>query len=240
VEYALRQADGLLVTTPALEERLQAFNPAIQVAPHALDERLLVPRRPAPARRRKVIGYMGTRTHDDDLLMIAPALQAVCRRHPEVELQLIGVADRPAARQALSGLPARWIEVPADETEYPLFLMWFSGQVGWHIGLAPLVDSPFNQVKSDIKLLDYAAIAAAGVFSRGPAYAGSVRHLENGWLAENTPPAWEEALERLLADEPLRLELARAANLELYTRRTLAQAAPRWAQAFDALLPGGD
>jgi len=261
LEYCLQQADGVMVSTPQLAARLQHFVPTSQgctqpgctqpgctqpgctqperwvVLPNALDERLLVRRWPPLPEKRVVIGVMGTVTHDDDLMLILPALQAVCRRHPgTVVLQIVGVTSQSATQERLQSLPVRYLNPSPQEQAYPLFMPWFTAQARWDIALAPLRDTPFNASKSDIKFLDYAAIGAAGVFSRLPPYQSSVQHLENGWLAENTPDAWEEALETLIADVTLRRRIAHNAMRYLYQHRTLARRAGDWLQAVQTWL----
>jgi processive 1,2-diacylglycerol beta-glucosyltransferase len=206
-----------------------------------LDERLLPgsgwPRPASPfGARRPVIGCMGTMTHDNDLRMILPALQAVWRRHPETELQMIGMVANDPARGMWADLPVRQVGPLPEENEYPLFMVWFAGVVHWDIALAPLEDDDFNRCKSDIKFLDYSAIGAAGIFSRVPAYASSVDHRQTGWLAENTPAAWEEALETLLTDIPLREQIAHQATSHLFSQRILARRAPDWRRAIEELL----
>ena len=242
VAYLLRLAHGAIVTTPALRERLLSYNPNILVLANQLDERLLVGRSPAqlaPPRpdERLVIGYMGTFTHDEDFLMLLPALQAVCKRHPgKLELQVVGGLRAEATKKALADLPVRYLYPRPEEHEYPMFMIWFTSQMRWDIALAPLCDNPFTRCKSDIKFLDYAAIGAAGIYSQSTAYSATVAHRENGWLAENTPAAWEEALETLLANAELRLHIARSATRYLYNERTLTQRAPDWVAAVRTLL----
>jgi processive 1,2-diacylglycerol beta-glucosyltransferase len=48
IEFCLRQASGIIVTTPALKTRLEHYNSNILILPNALDERLLVRRIPSP------------------------------------------------------------------------------------------------------------------------------------------------------------------------------------------------
>jgi glycosyltransferase involved in cell wall biosynthesis len=249
VNFFLRQSDGVLVTTPELAERLAEFNSRIIVVPHALDERLLVSsdntsenlaqkimRALRPARGRIAIGYMGTFTHDDDLLMILPALREVWQRHArEIEFQFVGVVKRGETFQGLKGLPIRMICPQAGKTDYLSFMPWFSSRVRWDIAISPLQDTPFNRCKSDIKFLDYCAIGAAGVFSRVSAYASTVRHLETGWLVENKPEAWIEALEQLISDASLRKQLAHNAKQYLYSARILAHCAAKWVNALEEL-----
>jgi processive 1,2-diacylglycerol beta-glucosyltransferase len=247
VDFFLRQADGVLVTTPELAERLAEFNSRIIVVPHALDERLLaggdksseslaqkLVRALRPARGRIVIGYMGTFTHDDDLLMILPALQTVWQRHArEIEFQFAGVVGHGETFQTMKGLPVRMVHPKAGKTEYLSFMPWFSSRVRWDIAISPLKDTQFNRCKSDIKFLDYCAIGAAGVFSRVPAYASTVRHLETGWLAENNPEAWIEALEQLISDVAFRGKLTSNAMTYLHSERVLARCAHKWLEALE-------
>jgi hypothetical protein len=179
---------------------------------------------------------MGTRTHDDDLMLILPALRAVCERHPgKVEIQLVGVAGRAETNEALKGLPVRFTLPRAEEVEYPLFMLWFTSRVHWDIALAPLEDTLFNQCKSDIKFLDYSAIGAAGVYSRVAAYASSVQHKETGWLAENEVGAWETALEELISNDQLRMQLAQQATWYLFSRRVLLHSVQHWSAALSNL-----
>ena len=243
LQFLLTQADGLVVTTSALAERFAPLNSRIGVVPNALDERLLAGSKPAPhdtsfGRRRVVIGYMGTPTHDDDLMMILPALQKIAQEHrDECEFQIVGGARQVRTFESLGKLPVRVINPRPGEAEYPLFMLWYSSRLGWDIGLAPLRDTPFNHCKSDIKFLDYSAIGAAGIYSRGPAYDSSVQHLETGWIVDNDVNAWSEALEELISDDDMRLHLARNATRHLYSKRTLARSASRWLEALDSLLP---
>jgi glycosyltransferase involved in cell wall biosynthesis len=244
VRFLLHQADGVLVTTEALKERFLPLNHNVAVLPHALDERLLVRRGVrrdgSPfGPRKQVIGYMGTFTHDNDLLMILPALQAVCRRHQEnVELQIVGVIGQEKNLQALGNLPVRIIGPSSSEAAYPLFMLWFTTRISWDIALSPLEDTCFNQCKSDIKFLDYGAIGAAGIYSRVPAYTPSVHHAESGLLVDNDSTAWEEALEALLSDSELRMHVAGGAARTLYQDRSLEHCAPQWLSAVDNLLEG--
>lgn len=240
VEFFLRQADDVWVTTSGLRQRFAAYNRRIAVVPHALDERLLAPKKRSRTDWRRssriTIGYMGTFSHDDDLLMIVPALRAVCERQREkIDIQLVGVAERPQTLEALRDLPVTVVPLTPDRVEYPRFMSWFT-RLKWDVAIAPLMDSPFTRCKSDIKFLDYAALGAAGIYSRLPAYESSVRHRETGWLTENTPEAWQGALETLLTDKALRAKLVRKAQHYLYDQRVLAHSAAAWRAALRELI----
>ena len=213
VRYLAREADGVIVSTEALKARLARLNPRVAVVPNALDERLFDAGVPGSNgvqdSGRKVIGFMGTFSHDADLMMILQALRATLRRHPDaLELQLVcGVADAAVLR-AFEGLPLRVLEL-TGQNEYPTFVRWMTSTLRWDLAIAPLEDNPFSRCKSDIKFLDYGALSIAGIYSRVPAYKQTVRHLETGYLAENTPEAWAE----LKAEVRARIEKRRRAKL---------------------------
>jgi hypothetical protein len=180
---------------------------------------------------------MGTLTHDHDVRMMLPALAEVLGRPGRtVRLECIGSVGDAAAVDGLDALPIRFLRPAPDEVEYPLFMLWFTTTVRWDIALAPLMDTPFNRCKSDLKYLDYAAVGAAGIYSRVAPYQAGIRHLETGWLADNTPAAWVEALDGLIGDADLRRRLAAAGQAELVGQRTLAHRAGDWVTAIDRLL----
>jgi len=180
---------------------------------------------------------MGTFTHDDDLMMVLPALRSLYRNHgDEVEFQIVGGMGCKDTWEALSELPVRVVSPQPAESAYPLFMLWFTSRLRWDVAISPLLDTPFNRCKSDIKFLDYSAIGAAGIYSRVPAYESSVHHMETGLLVDNDVKAWVQALETLLSDDNLRLELAKNAMKHLFAQRTLGCRAQDWLTALDRLL----
>lgn len=241
VTFLLRQADAVLVTTPTLRLKILEYNQNIHILPNQLDERLLVYRPPVdPIRqidhRPLVVGYMGTFTHEEDLRMVLPALESIHRRHAgKIEFQLVGVLKNEEVKQELLQLPVRYVYPNPEEHEYPLFMLWFTGHVQWDIAISPLKSTPFNDCKSDIKFLDYAAIGAAGIFSQSPAYNSSIQQKQNGLLVESTPEAWEDALEKFVEQPDLRHEIARNASRYLYSDRILAKRATDWVKLIQAL-----
>ncbi len=236
--FLLHEADLIIVTTAELAKRFVNYNAHIRIIPNFLDERLLGSGRLATPfmERRITIGYMGTLTHDDDFLLMLPALRKVVQKYSDrVRVQLIGAIAHANTWPLLSDLPLYVLPLSPIEAEYPLFVPWFTSRVQWDIAISPLCDDDFNRCKSDIKFLDYSAIGAAGIYSRVPAYMGSVVHGETGWLAENTTEAWVEALETLILDASLRRRIASNARQYLYSERIVARAVQYWVDAFESL-----
>lgn len=241
--YFLREADGLLVSTPALAERLARLNPYIRILPNALDEQLLPPQQEVAARLSQtqtqdaplVLGYMGTLTHAADLEMIIEPLRRLLTELGErVVLQIIGVSQQQARLQALFGKQVQMLD-PGAAVHYEKFMPWFGRQAHWDIALAPLTGRPFNRYKSDIKYLDYAALGVAGVYSAQGPYAATIRHEATGLLVAEDVDAWYAALRRLVDDAALRQRLALGALQELHATRTLATRAVDWLTAIEDL-----
>jgi glycosyltransferase involved in cell wall biosynthesis len=242
VAFFLRQADALLVSTPRLAERFAGYNDRILVAPNALDERLLASphgRQSHPFHRPFVVGYMGTRTHDEDLRLILPALHQVGQQASlRLELHLVGGVARVETTQALAALPFPVRQVEPPSAEYPEFMLWFTGSLSWDLALAPLVENDFTRVKSDVKFLDYSALGAPGIYSSGPVYSESVQHRVTGWLAAATTDSWREAILTLIEDAALRRELAANAHRHLFESRILAHRCQDWIAALETVWYG--
>src|SRR4051794_26707779 len=101
MRYFARESDGIIVSTDLLRERMSRLNDVVAVVPNALDERLWQIPEATGNSGRKTIGYMGTATHDSDLMMILNPLRDTLRKYKgQVELQLIGVAADRAVLEA--------------------------------------------------------------------------------------------------------------------------------------------
>ncbi len=184
VRYFLENADGIIVTTDSLREQFVQYNSQISVVPNVLDERLFSnPTGKPVSKDRIIIGYMGTNTHAADLKLVIPAMQEIMNYFPgRIQFQVLGVTTKEETLRALEALPAKVITPDASLRPYHKFVPWFQENIHWDIGLCPLLDTPFNQCKSDIKHLDYGAARIAGIYSRVPSYESTVRHLETGYL----------------------------------------------------------
>ena len=237
-EHLLRQADGVLVTTDNLRQRLSDLASAIHVLPNALDERLLI-RRPTrqPHDGRIIIGYMGTRTHDEDLRMILPVLRDIISAFGDkVGVQLLGGTAKDATLMELAELGVELISPPPLATLYDKFVPWFVENIHWDIGIGPLRDTAFTRCKSDIKYLDYSAAGIPGIYSHVPAYQDTVEHLRTGYLVDNTPASWQTALEHLIREPELRAAIAHEAEKDVLENRTLEANVDRWKQTLEQIL----
>jgi Glycosyl transferases group 1 len=99
----------------------------------------------------------------------------------------------------------------------------FLAMPGRHIGLAPLLDLPFNRGRSYTKFFDITRCGAVGVYSPGSVYSEVVSHGQDGLVVELEQEVWVEAILSLAQDEPLRQRLLRNAEVKSTELTGLAQ-----------------
>ena len=232
VRYLASRADHIVTSTYPLQKRLSALNPSISVIQNHLDEQLFPSTLPEePPGDNVTIGYMGTASHEADLLGILEPLRALLSRNRNrISLELVGVVDEFRMKAMFGNLPVTLRTPPRECVEYPDFVKWMRTSLAWDIGLAPLDDTPFTACKSDIKWLDYAFLGIPGIFSRTPAYQDSVTDGETGLLVDATPQAWYDALLNMTEDVALRGRIRKTAFETVCETRSLAHNAHQWVE----------
>ena len=220
VRSVIEQVDLCVCATEELAHHVRGMRIPAFVLPNGFDAATLDAARLA-ARRRAAspgdglirIGYAaGTRTHQRDFAVAAPALARILAQHPACRLVLFREAD--------SAVPL------LDAAEFP-DLVSYAGQIEWRakvglaelpaemarfdINIAPLeVGNPFCEAKSELKFYEAALAGAVSIVSPTGPMARLVRNGETGFLAD-IPDAWFESLNALIADPALRARLAAAA-----------------------------
>lgn len=161
-----------------------------------------------------IIGYIGGLSHNDDLDLVLPAIKTILTKYPQVRFQMMGQMDIARAKKVFSkwkqGLRERILLMNATRTqpEFPAYL----AEQPWNIGIAPLIDSPFNECKSHIKWMEYSMYKIPVVASRIYPYykdimgVPTIEHEETGLLCD-TVEDWVENLSRLIESEELRKKL---------------------------------
>ena len=241
VRRMLTAADTVWVSTRGLAERLTSLRPDAMIIENRLDERIWIqpPERHQPRDQRwdhpVRILCMGTSTHDRDFAMIEPALLRLKAEHGHrIVIDVLGMTNRAELPASLNR-----IAPPTHAARsYPGFVNWMTSvRPRWHIGLAPLLDTPFNRAKSPIKALDYAALGLAVLASDTPVYRGSIADGPAGQLVANDPRAWHSALDWMIRNPDLRSRAATAARDAFAACATLASDADTRRTALIRLLP---
>ncbi len=175
--------------------------------------------RPRAQHKTVTIAYAGSATHKADFVSIAPAVWDVLSRHKTARRVILGCGELVIPPQpGWRGIAARveqrpWVSV-ASHREAIMAL-------DADIAVAPLRDSAFNRGRSPLKFAQFAALGVPMVASDLPPYSRAIQDGVTGMLATGLE-SWRDQLEALVACEPLRASIGRAARHEAVARYDLA------------------
>lgn len=208
------------VTTEPLAEVMREFNPNVVVIPNFVPEEMLGMDR---ARHDKLtMGFAGGASHLRDLAMIAQTWRDVidetgCRGH------FIGGDYRNMLR------PRGF-----DYTGWEAYPRKYYQMIDFDIGIVPIADQVFNQSKSAIKALEYAALGIPSIASDCAAYRDFIIDGKTGFLVR-TQAEWRDRMLLLCADDDLREEMGEAARVHA-AGWTIESNWLRWQECYDSLL----
>ncbi len=186
----------------------------VEVIPTVVDSDLWVAA-PPPAGDGVRLAWIGTPSSLRYLEAWGPVLSRLGRRHPGLELHVIGAGlELPGLRCVTHAWSA--------ETERSIVQRC-------HVGLAPLGDGDWERGKCGLKLLLYMALGLPAVASHAGVHPEIVTPGEDGELVADED-ALEAALDRLIADPGRRAELGGRARATLECRYSVRAVAPRLAQ----------
>ena len=217
VEQNLALADAVTVTTVPLAEIVSRFNPNVHVLPNCVDEALL--RHERPRNERVTIGWAGGSSHGIDFAAAQAELKAFLRKNPGVDTHFVG-----ANFGATVGRPQ------TRHTGWTTNLVEYMHGIDFDIGIAPLAYHAFNRSKSDLKVLEYAALGIPVVATDYGPYSDSVQHGVTGFLVKR-PHEWARYLRDLVNDDALRQEMGDNARRWAATR-TIQGNIWRWETAY--------
>jgi glycosyltransferase involved in cell wall biosynthesis len=151
---------------------------------------------------------MASADHAHNLEMILPAIERLLDRNDHVRFELFGSIPVP---DCLLRFGERVSTAPPIKN-YGSFLKKFADS-GWDIGICPLSPIGFNFMKANTKWVEYTAIGAAVVASRGTVY-DDCRSDGCGILAD-TVEEWFSALDLLINNVDERLATVERAQAKL-------------------------
>lgn len=236
VRANLACADAVTVSTDRLANVVSKHTSApVYVVPNAVPDALLdkmLPLRTHP----RALGWSGSATHDGDWAHDNNAGRIVnwlansrTAQHGQWMLRTLG-SQPPPLDDALDLEPKRVWHLHADGTPslwqyYILINRWFD------VGLAPLAPTEFNRSKSDLRLLELAALGIPWVASDFGPYACGASDTARGGLRVGSRRGWFEALTAVAGDEDMRRDL-RMQGRVWARARTVSAVLPQWEAAF--------
>jgi glycosyltransferase involved in cell wall biosynthesis len=133
-----------------------------------------------------IIGYMGSKGHQHDLDLVVPALERLLEERQELEFAVFGTISLPSTLKRFG----KRVKSYAVQKRYTEFLRTLA-HLNWDIGLAPLVDIPFNRCKAPTKFIEYTACGIPVIASRVSVYekampSGGGQLVEQDWYSALT------------------------------------------------------
>ncbi len=236
VNRMMAWSDGMIVTTPHLKQLYSQFNENIHIVENSLDfkgDRKFVGWDQVSVRKHRGIrlGWIGGRSHFNDLMMVSPVLREILLAHPEVTLVLVNSAIKPSCeamgiKYPFEGLPnVHYADRSVNINRFAAFMASF----GFDIGIAPLVDCNFNRSKSNLRWLEYAALKIPCVATDISHFSQTVRNGIDGLLVKNNDlELWKRHIEHLISDVAAREEMGRQAYKRIKKDFNLKLNAPKY------------
>ncbi|TFH45303.1 glycosyltransferase [Streptococcus equinus] len=211
----LDKCDAVITSTNQLAKELRNYKSTVILNRNVLSQELVEISQKTPhveLDNNKVrMGYFsGSITHNENFEMIKPAIISLLKEYKNLELHLAGHLDIP---EDIACFGEQIVTHPyVDWRELPKLISSID------INLAPLVQSTFNEAKSEIKWLEAAAVKVPTVASKIGSFEDMIEDGIDGVLASETE--WKEKLERLIVDKDFRIQIAENAYQSVMTNST--------------------
>lgn len=216
IRRCLRVSDLVTVSTEPLIEAFQRYNDNIVVIPDFIHARMLDMER--PQRDKVTINWAGGQSHLQDMVMIQEPLRNVLQCN-DVDMHFLGIDYSP-----LVGKKCRFTQFQRNVWDY-------YEKLDGDIGLAPLEDTPFNQCRANIKVLEYSALGIPSIASDITPYRDFIVDGETGYLV-SSPEEWQKRMTELINDEAMRTEMGAKAK-EKAAGWTIQEGWKHWARAYE-------
>lgn len=187
LKFALERCDRVISSTEYLAEIYRPLHHDIRVIPNCLEQEIWLPLRSQKRKGLKPrIGWAGGTTHQGDLILLKEVIE---QTRLEADWIFFGMCP-DEIRPLLSEYHPL-----GSFAEYPARL----AALNLDIAVAPLTNHPFNQGKSNLRLLEYGILGIPVVCTDIDPYRNSP-----ACRVENTPSAWIEALRERIHDADAR------------------------------------
>ena len=161
----------LWVSTPYLLKKYAEWNPT-----------LILPSSISYVESCRVF-YHGSLTHKAEIRWLRPIIEEVLKKDERISFEIVGEKDTFNLYKGLPRIttihPMKW---PAYQT--------FTSRCKGYIGLAPLLNIPFNKARSYNKFLDFTRCDSVGIYSENSECAAAIRDTNSGIIIPMNPELW--------------------------------------------------
>ena len=201
----LKLCDAAITTTERLAEELNKYVPEVFINRNTASEEMYELSVNALTHKKHDktklgLGYFsGSLTHNDDFLLILPALEKVMEKYTQVYLHVVGELDLPDQLMRFKDRVVchpftNWKKLPGLIAEVD-------------INLAPLEQSIFNEAKSENKWVEAALVKVPTVASKVGAFDKMIEDGVTGFLCSSADD-WEKTLSLLIENRKVRMRAA--------------------------------
>jgi len=207
-------SDGIIESTEELRDQLKCPEKTY-VAHNGISPDLwpLKDESEATGNRKLRIMWASGNTHSGDLDLVIPAIEELRRRYTWVFVGYTpdkftdpGWQGETVVRR-LSPRYAGWI-VPVTGCQSAFDWPRLLADQKCDLALAPLAPHPFNEAKSELKVLEAWALGLPVIASDIAPYRRAIGNSGAGLLVPNDPKAWKEAIYKVAEDPELRRNMA--------------------------------
>lgn len=239
IRRCIRLSDLITVSTDVLAEQIRPINPNVAVLPNHIHEDMLTLVR--PKRDRLTVGWAGGYSHLPDMMTVLDPLRDVLDSHPDVDMHFAGFdythalapfrGTDPSSVNAGLRRQCRWSTWEVDVWRHYT-------RIDFDIGIAPLAPIPFNDSKSNLKALEYAALGIPTIAADLPPYQGFVVDGVTGFLVR-TEDEWRARLRDLINDGAMREEMGKKAR-DVAAGWTIQDGWRKWSDAYERVADMGE
>jgi glycosyltransferase involved in cell wall biosynthesis len=238
-EICAKMADVITVSTQHLKVMVrQALGkncPRVEVIENAVDFDWFKPVQEKYRKKKEgrvVLGWAGTDTHSGDVESLFALMPELLMEYPELEFEVVG-QKMPQELEQFGNRARQRYFVPIAE----FAANWASWQ--WDISLAPVAPNSFNLSKSNIKMLEAAAMKIPCVASRYGEYkkfAGHSASLKTTVQAESMRE-WRNAIGALVKAPTYRKLVGEEMYRVGVEKYNIVDRVSEWNKLFSELLP---
>lgn len=250
-----KEADAITVSTQGLKSATKSalgFSKEIFIVPNAIDLNLFHKKSILREDNSVVIGWGGSNTHSGDVGEVFDIIASVLDENANVRMEIVGAPAKGIKEISALNHQGRKITKKVEvDTKIGLhpqtnFRPWvpvpeYANRLAswaWDISVAPLDDNRFNRSKSNIKLLEAAAIGIPCLVSDVQPYREfcELGGEELKWLLCSTHSQWKNKLLTLIHEPERRDYLAQKMYVvteKFFNAKNIAQ---HWSYVFNYVL----
>lgn len=226
-DACIRECDYIVCSTGALQaaiKRNTKVKTPVKVIHNAVDFDLFHAL-PDLGTGKVTVGWGGSATHDKDIEAVFSLIPELLEKNRDMLFSSVG-----AELGALADHPRVTPRLHVPIAEYPARLASWR----WDVFLAPLVDNPFNRSKSNIKMLEAAALKKPILVSPVGPYLDFCRlDKDLDWLLCKTLQQWKDKINALVNDTGLREHYGNLLYVTAKKNFNVLDSAKKWLKVFE-------